>query len=72
MRMIRLWIVFTSIFLMAAPLFGQDMRAASKKAKVEYEAARAEARVAKERDVAISERGLTLLANEPSTKNQHV
>ncbi len=49
MRMIRLWIVFTSIFLMAVPLFGQDMRAASKKAKVEYEAARAEARVAKER-----------------------
>lgn len=48
MRRAKLWIVFLSIPFLTSPALGQDMRAASKKAKAEYEAALAEAEKAEE------------------------
>ena len=44
-----LWLVLILILLFAVPAYGEDMRAASKKAKADYEAAMAEAKDSKER-----------------------
>ncbi|MBW2106832.1 MAG: hypothetical protein JRI26_12635 [Deltaproteobacteria bacterium] len=49
MRMIKLLVIFFLSAFFSTPAFGQDMRAASRKAKAEYEAALSEARMAEER-----------------------
>jgi len=49
MRMIKLLAIFFLSAFFSTPAFGQDMRAASRKAKAEYEAALSEARMAEER-----------------------
>jgi len=49
MRRIKPWIIFLLLAFSSIPAFGQDMRAASKKAKAEYEESLAEARMAEEK-----------------------
>ncbi|MBW2036541.1 MAG: hypothetical protein JRI41_03530, partial [Deltaproteobacteria bacterium] len=41
---ITYWLALILIFLLCVPAYGEDMRAASRKAKADYEAALAEAR----------------------------
>ncbi len=52
MKGAKLWILSLSMLFLTGPAFGQDMRAASKKARAEYEAALAEARRSEERILA--------------------
>ena len=52
MKGAKLWILSLCILFLAAPALGEDMRAASKKARAEYEAALAEARKAEEKILA--------------------
>lgn len=52
MRMIKLLIIFSLLAFLSTPAFGEDMRAASRKAKAEYEATLAEGRRVEERILA--------------------
>jgi biopolymer transport protein ExbB len=52
MKRMKLWMILLSIPFLSAPVHGEDMRAASKKAKAEYEASVAEAGKAEERILA--------------------
>jgi biopolymer transport protein ExbB len=45
----KYWLILTWILFVAHPVYGEDMRAASQKAKADYEAALTEARESKER-----------------------
>jgi len=45
----RYWLILVCILFLACPVYGEDMRVASKKAKADYEAAFKEAKASKER-----------------------